>query len=312
MKTTDESPYRAKIQQTEIKTQRPDHAMPVKQAQDDWQPQHANQSGLSAKWWVLLSGAACFVGFSVFEAIAFIDTHFASAPVSTSILALLLSAFVGSLGWLTTSEYRGYRRVNTFIDKRPIRSDLLALSQPVLAVKQLDQYAQHFSAGSYAQRCYRQFKSMLQDDHSVEDVLNLYQQYVINPVRKKANDVVKKEAMASGSMAFISPNHLIQTLLLLWISVRTIKRVAQVYGLRPATTGNWKLMKVLAQNLAAQSLFDLATDEMTNQLSGSLAAKLVENSAEAVAASALNVRLGKALIKLLDDQSDARQLGDYR
>ena len=71
-------------------------------------------------------------------------------------------------------------------------------------------------------------------------------------------------------------------------------------------------MKILAQNLAAQSLFDLATDEMTNQLSGSLAAKLVENSAEAVAASALNVRLGKALVKLLDDPSEDKKLGDYR
>ncbi len=312
MKTTEDSPYRAKIQQTEIKAQRPDHAMPVKQEQDDWQPAHAEQTGLSAKWWVLLSGAACFVGFSVFEAITFIDTHFATAPVSTSILAVLLSVFVGSLCWLTGSEYRGYRRVNTFIDKRPTRNALVALSQPSLAVKKLDAYASHFSSGSYAERCYRRFKSMLQGDHSVEEVIKLYQQYVVEPVRKKANDVIKKEAMASGSMAFISPNHLIQTLMLLWISVRTIKRVAQVYGLRPATAGNWKLMKILAQNLAAQSLFDLATDEMTNQLSGSLAAKLVENSAEAVAASALNVRLGKALVKLLDDQSDDKKLGDYR
>jgi putative membrane protein len=312
MKTTDDSPYRAKIQQTEIKTQRPDHAMPVKQEQDDWQPAHAQQTGLSAKWWVLLSGAACFVGFSVFEAIAFIDTHFATAPVSTSILGVLLSAFVGSLCWLTGSEYRGYRRVNTFLEKRPVKAELVGLSQPEQVIKQLDNYAAYFSAGSYAERCYRRFKSMRQADHSVDDLLNLYQQYVVVPVRKKANEVIKKEAMASGSMAFISPNHLIQTLLLLWISVRTIKRVSQVYGLRPATTGNWKLMKILAQNLAAQSLFDLATDEMTNQLSGSLAAKLVENSAEAVAASALNVRLGKALVKLLDDPSEDKKLGDYR
>ena len=90
--------------------------------------------------------------------------------------------------------------------------------------------------------------------------------------------------------------------MILWIGMRTIKRVAKVYGLRPATAGNWKLMKILAQNLAAQSIFDLATDEMTNQLSGSLAAKLMENSAEAVAAGALNVRLGKTLMRLLEEE----------
>ena len=58
-------------------------------------------------------------------------------------------------------------------------------------------------------------------------------------------------------------------------------------------------MTILAQNLAAQSIFDLASDEIANQISGSLTARFVENSAEAVAAGALNVRLGKALIKLL-------------
>jgi putative membrane protein len=43
----------------------------------------------------------------------------------------------------------------------------------------------------------------------------------------------------------------------------------------------------------------LATDEVANQIGGSLSAKFMEKSAEAVAAGALNVRLGKALMKLL-------------
>ena len=43
----------------------------------------------------------------------------------------------------------------------------------------------------------------------------------------------------------------------------------------------------------------MATDELANQISGSIAAKVMENSAEAVAAGALNIRLGRTLIKLL-------------
>ena len=105
----------------------------------------------------------------------------------------------------------------------------------------------------------------------------------------------------AGTVSFISPNALIQTLSIVWVSLRTIRRVALVFGLRPATLGNWTLLKVLAQNVAAQSIFDIATDEITNQISGSISAKLVENSAEAVAAGALNVRLGKALIRMLKD-----------
>ena len=131
------------------------------------------------------------------------------------------------------------------------------------------------------------------------DVVGLYESMVAVPVTKKAEEILRKESVTSGSLAFISPNHLIQTLAISWISFRTIRRIARVFGLRPGTAGSWRLFKVLAQNLAAQSLFDIATDELANQIGGSLAARVAENSAEAVAAGALNVRLGRTLIKLL-------------
>ncbi|MCG8494663.1 MAG: YcjF family protein [Enterobacterales bacterium] len=129
--------------------------------------------------------------------------------------------------------------------------------------------------------------------------LGLYEDTVLKPVQEKAHKVLNKESVTAGSLAFISPNNLIQTFAVVWISFRTIRRMARVYGLRPSTAGNWKLLKVLAQNIAAQGVFDLATDEVANQIGGSLSAKFMENSAEAIAAGALNARLGRALIKLL-------------
>ena len=191
-------------------------------------------------------------------------------------------------------------RAQTRHSSRPINLARNDARQATLDALQL--HASQFTRHSYAEQCYKRFTGLLKADHSSAEIVEMYRQFVAQPVKAKASEVVKKESMASGSMAFISPNHLIQSLMILWIGMRTIKRVAKVYGLRPATAGNWKLMKILAQNLAAQSIFDLATDEMTNQLSGSLAAKLMENSAEAVAAGALNVRLGKTLMRLLEEE----------
>lgn len=301
MSETSSQPYRSKVTQTQINVEPPAHAMPARRAPEPVVIAESS-GGWSAKWLALLSGIGCVVGFSLFEAVTFIEANFASSPIATSVLATVLGVFVLSISSLTLGEYRGYKKVAKFIHRRPVLSALENESSRQKVLDSLGQHADQFARHSYAGQCYRRFKELLKDDHSVIEVVSMYRQYVAEPVKVKANEVVKKESMTSGSMAFISPNHLIQSLMILWISMRTIKRVAQVYGLRPATAGNWKLMKILAQNLAAQSIFDLATDEMTNQLSGSLAAKLMENSAEAVAAGALNVRLGKTLMRLLEEE----------
>ncbi len=299
--STTEKTYRSKVTQTEIDMQPPDHAMPAKREAEPLTVVEPAR-GFSAKWLALLSGIGCVVGFSLFEAVTFIESNFASSPVATSVLAAVLGVFVLSISTMTLGEVRGYRKVTQFIHRRPKLSELARNDARQATLDALQLHASQFTRHSYAEQCYKRFTGLLKADHSSAEIVEMYRQFVAQPVKTKASEVVKKESMASGSMAFISPNHLIQSLMILWISMRTIKRVAKVYGLRPATAGNWKLMKILAQNLAAQSIFDLATDEMTNQLSGSLAAKLMENSAEAVAAGALNVRLGKTLMRLLEEE----------
>ena len=73
-----EKTYRSKVTQTEIDMQPPDHAMPAKR---DAEPLTVVEParGFSAKWLALLSGIGCVVGFSLFEAVTFIESNFASS-----------------------------------------------------------------------------------------------------------------------------------------------------------------------------------------------------------------------------------------
>ena len=297
MNTNDDLPYRSKVIETEIQTQQPQHAMPAKQSV----PAITSSSRpFSLKWVLLLSGFASVIGFGIVDLVTFVSQNFAESPITTSMLGSFVGVFILSVISLIGGEFRGYKQVSNFVESTPSNEALDKLTQKDELLSQLAFKHKGLANHSYASQCYQRFTGLVKADHSVAETRDLYHQYVTAAVNKQANDVVKKEALASGSLAFISPNHLIQSVLILWVSLRTIRRVAQVYGLRPATAGNIRLMKLLAQQLAAQSIFDLATDEMTNQLSGSLAAKLVENTAEAVAAGALNVRLGKTLIKMLE------------
>ncbi|MCU7554775.1 DUF697 domain-containing protein [Alteromonas sp. ASW11-19] len=290
--------YRSKVTERTINTVQPEADMPAKIDDSTWQPGTEKRS-LSLGTTTLLLGGACAIGFGVVSAVEAVLGYFDSYPITATVLGSLLAGFVLCMLTLVGREAKGFMNVNKHLSRQLDYQALEQTSDKAALLASLKRHASSFSAHSYAARCYKTFTQALNSDVSAQEALALYQRTVVKPVDKRAQEVINKESMTAGSLTFISPNHLIQTLMIVWISFRTIRRVAQVYGLRPGTLGNWQLFKVLAQNIAAQSIFDLATDEVANQISGSLTARFMENSAEAVAAGALNVRLGKALMKLL-------------
>lgn len=289
--------YRAKIRQTPLKEAQPQQPLPEKSIHLDLESD--KDSGMSLWLWVLVLGVLSFISFSLFNAIQTVVSYFNTYPIFSSFLGLGLVAFTLAIVSLLYKEIKGYLAVGQFMDAKFDLNELEALDDRQVTIRKLHKQSLLRSKSSYAHRCYRQFSSAINSDLSNQELLGLYKTKVSEPTLKKAEDVLKKESFVSGGLAFISPNNLIQTLLIFWISMRTLKRIATVFGLRPGVAGNWKLIKIVAENMAAQSFFDLATDEISNQIGGSLAARFMENSAEAVAASALNLRLGKALINLL-------------
>lgn len=318
--------YKTKVKTQTLDIAQPETKLPKQVAEDIWEVD-AKNSGLSLGAATLGFGVFSLIGFFVFEAYTTLAANVSEHPIGTGVLGALLVGFVSCFSFLSFKEWRGYKQVNTAMEDASVIRDLLASNgvepsaggEPSAKQKPLAQqepsagteaspqkidrvlslHGKRFSRGSYAAHCFERYKQQLQDDMTGPERLGLYEDTVLKPVQEKAHKVLNKESVTAGSLAFISPNNLIQTFAVVWISFRTIRRMARVYGLRPSTAGNWKLLKVLAQNIAAQGVFDLATDEVANQIGGSLSAKFMENSAEAIAAGALNARLGRALIKLL-------------
>lgn len=294
--------YKPKVKTQALDVEQPETPLPAHVSEDAWHVE-ANKDGLSLGATTLGLGVFSLIGFFVFEAYTTLSANISEHPIGTSVLGTLLVGFVSFLSFLSFREWRGYKQVNTAMNDAAILRELLATKGADTAFDKANrivlQHGKRFSKGSYAAHCFARYQQQLQSDMNVKERLGLYEDTVLKPVQQKAHSVLSKESVTAGSLAFISPNNLIQTFAVVWISFRTIRRMARVYGLRPSTAGNWKLLKVLAQNIAAQGVFDLATDEVANQIGGSLSAKFMENSAEAIAAGALNARLGRALIKLL-------------
>ena len=323
--------YKTKVKTQTLDIAQPETKLPQQVGGDVWEVE-AKKDGFSLGAATLGFGVVSLIGFFVFEAYTTLAANISEHPIGTGVVGALLVGFVSCLSFLSFKEWRGYKQVNTAMEDASVIRDLLAYkgepsadqqasagkkpladqqpsagqqssvdipSSPQEIDRVLTQHGKRFSRGSYAAHCFERYQQQLQEDMTGPERLGLYEDTVLKPVQEKAHKVLNKESVTAGSLAFISPNNLIQTFAVVWISFRTIRRMARVYGLRPSTVGNWKLLKVLAQNIAAQGVFDLATDEVANQIGGSLSAKFMENSAEAIAAGALNARLGRALIKLL-------------
>lgn len=296
--------YRSKIEETFLDEPQIEQVLPEKIVPTEFDE---NESGLGILWLLVLGlGVLSVLSFSVFHAIETITAYFNDYPILTGFLSVLLGAFLLMLLFLIYKEVKGYFDVVNFVQTKINITELEELDDQTSTITALKQLALIRSKSSYAHHCYSKFDSSINTDLSNKEILDLYKITVSEPVLRKAEDVLRKESFVSGGLAFISPNTLIQSLLFFWISMRTLKRIARVFGLRSGFAGNWKLIKIVAENMAAQSFFDLATDEVTNQIGGSLAAKFMESSAEAIAAGALNVRLGKALIKLLNENELAK------
>lgn len=258
------------------------------------------ESSLGRWFKALLMIMLAVFGFAMVDAYLTIEQLLKSHPILGGFLASLLSLLLLVLVSLVFKEWQAVRQLNQ-VSQAPYSTEtLIDKDDRDFTLKTLSQKSKTVSAQSLAGHCFQRFQNTVKRHHSNAEIVQIYQQQVQQPLLKEAKSVLKQESVGAGTVAFVSPNSLFQTLGILWISLRTLKKVAYLYGVRPSVLGNLRLFKIALENLAAISLTDFITDEMANQFGGSISDKLLANSADAITAASLNQRLGKALIKQLN------------
>lgn len=260
-------------------------------------------SGLKGYLLGLAVGLIAVIGFSMIQGYLFIEQLFVTHWFLASVLSILLAVFVMVFSAIIFREWLGFRSVKS-ISQTPINlTELAAQDDKQATLKTLKQRQKIQAFSPLSNRCYAQFEATIKAHHSNAETLKIFQNTVAEPLLNRAHKVLKAESVAAGGISLISPNSLLQTFGILWISLRTLRKISLVYGVKPSLIGNVKLLRIALENLAAHSLTDLVTDEVANQLGVSIAGKVMANSVDAVTAYGLNQRLGKALIRELVGKS---------
>lgn len=131
------------------------------------------------------------------------------------------------------------------------------------------------------------------------DKLRILEREALEPLDRVATRLIAEAARRVSVTTALSPRALLDIAVVLWSAFRLIRRLAELYGGRPGTLAQWRLMRqVVLHTLITGGM--AAGDEVVSQLLGQgLAARLSARLGEGVVNGLLTARLGLAATLLI-------------
>lgn len=138
------------------------------------------------------------------------------------------------------------------------QEDMLLFNQglkPVLA--ELQQY--------YPEQV-QSYQSALAERETVASRMQLAENTWLIELDKQATRLINQEALTVGGGVALIPHPMFDAMLALWRSQRLIRRLGEVYGLRPTGLSSWKLLKMTLINTLIAGSIETATELAAEQL----------------------------------------------
>lgn len=175
-----------------------------------------NPAGFKVSWgvWLLFFAALSFMLFNGYSLGVTVLEAYNNSPALAALMAVSALGFIGLLGYGITKELFGFLNLKQL--DQVVDLDLLRVQNNLeITLKTLKQRTKSQQKSKIAQAFNQRFFASIQSHHSNADVIDIYTSNVEEPLLRKAQEIIKKEALRSGGVTFISPNEFIQTLALL-------------------------------------------------------------------------------------------------
>lgn len=209
--------------------------------------------------------------------------------LSTAVLVFLVRAV--HVEWQASKRLDAVAARQQQIGAALEHEDLLAFNQclkPLLSELQ-QQYPERVQA----------YRDALVDRETVASRIQLAENTWLAELDKEAARLIKQEALTVGGGVALLPHPFFDALLVLWRSQRLIRRLGEVYGLRPTGLSSWKLLKMTLINTLIASSMETATELAAEQLGYGVAESAVGKGAVQGAVMAQRMRrLGRQAQRL--------------
>jgi putative membrane protein len=160
-----------------------------------------------------------------------------------------------------------------------------------------------------------QYRDAIADTHDDREAMQLFERIVLRPLDEIAYAAVRRAARDTAIGASVSPVAGVDALIVLWRSMRMVREVAEVYGLRPTRLSVLALIRRMFLTATFAVTADVVGDVLGAHLGGRLAGLVSGKLAEGVFAGVRTARLGLLAIEqcrplpfAADDRPNLRQL----
>jgi putative membrane protein len=240
--------------------------------------------------WFWLSLTSFVGGIVAVEAVDYVYGLLVRDRVLGTIFAALLAmTIISAVAWALV-EVRRIRRLRAV---EPLREEGLRLSRSEGyegALPWIDRAAA--TLGDGAAGLVEKARDRILDTHTDASALLIFHDTVLTPLDQQAYAAIARAARGAALGVSVSPIALLDAALVLWRSIRMVREIAEIYGLRPGLAGSMALMR----HLLASGLYVVGVDVLGNvwfeHLGGKLTSFVSTRLAEGVVAAVRVGRLG--------------------
>lgn len=136
------------------------------------------------------------------------------------------------------------------------------------------------------------WQTQVSEAHSAQEITYLFSRNVLQPVDKKAQALVSKNAAEAAIIVAISPLALIDMFFIAWRNIRLINNIAKIYGIELGYISRLRLLRMVLLNVAFAGATELVQEIGLEWLSQDLTAKLSARAAQGIGVGLLTARLG--------------------
>lgn len=111
----------------------------------------------------------------------------------------------------------------------------------------------------------RRYREALPERESVAARMQLAENTWLAELDKRAEALIKQEALAVGAAVAIIPHPVLDGAIVLWRSQRLIRSIGALYGLQPTGLSSWKLLKMALLNTLVVGAVDTASEIVAEQ-----------------------------------------------
>lgn len=275
----------------------PDDAPPTGHAMQTLTQMATYKPSRLGRWfWGLL---AALLGFALSVAAWDFVTGMIARNVYLGYTALGLSAlFIAVLLALALREWLGFARlkrldrVHRAAEVALAAGDLSAAQDVTARLMTLYQVRPDTEWGR------ANFAERRDDVFDADGLLALAEAQIITPLDAQAVKEIEAAARQVATVTAIVPLALADVAVALVANLRMIRRIAEVYGGRSGTLGNWRLTRAVLAHLVATGAVAVGDDLIGSVVGGGMMAKISRRFGEGVINGALTARVGVAAIEV--------------